>query len=72
MKHLWLIAVAICAIIAGYFLFSKNYDIAFVFGVLGIVAWFINIRQQVKQKLVELDEEDSISNEDSNEEDYRP
>jgi hypothetical protein len=40
MKHLWLIAVAICAIIAGYFLFSKNYDIAFVFGVLGIVAWF--------------------------------
>ena len=58
MKTFWLIAAAICGVLALYFAYRGNYDNAFVAAALGGVAWILNYRTQLKQKLKD-DEEDT-------------
>ena len=40
---------------AGVFLLRGDFDRAFVVAVVGMVAWFINYRMQVKEKLAARD-----------------
>ena len=58
MKTFWLIAAAVCGVLALYFSYRGNYDNAFVAAALGGVAWILNYRTQLKQKLKD-DEEDT-------------
>ena len=58
MKTFWLIAAAVCGVLALYFAYRGNYDNAFVAAALGGVAWILNYRTRLKQKLKD-DEEDT-------------
>ena len=59
MKTFWLIAAAVCGVVALYFAYMGNYDNAFVAAALGGVAWILSYRVQLKQKLKDDDEEGS-------------
>ena len=59
MKTFWLIAAAVCGVVALYFAYRANYDNAFVAAAVGGVAWILSYRVQLKQKLKDNDEEDS-------------
>jgi hypothetical protein len=56
-KVFWLIAAAVCGVVAVFFAFSGNFENAFVAAALGAVAWFLNYRAQLKARID--DEEDS-------------
>jgi hypothetical protein len=58
-KTFWLIAAAVCGVVALYFAYTGNYDNAFVAAAVGGVAWILSYRVQLKQKLEDNDEEDS-------------
>jgi hypothetical protein len=58
-KTFWLIAAAVCGVVALYFVYRGNYDNAFVAAALGGVAWILNYRTQLKQKLNDDEEEES-------------
>lgn len=51
MKTIWLIAAAACGLAALYFAYRGIYDSAFVAAALGGVAWILNYRAQLKEKL---------------------
>jgi hypothetical protein len=57
-KTFWLIAAAVCGVVALYFAYTGNYDNAFVAAAIGGVSWILNYRGRLKQKLND-DEEDS-------------
>ena len=59
MKAFWLIAAAVCGVVALYFALRRNYDNAFLAAALGGVAWILNYRTQLKQKLNDDEEEES-------------
>ncbi|HEX5965816.1 MAG TPA: hypothetical protein VFY51_07780 [Pyrinomonadaceae bacterium] len=58
MKTFWLIAAAVCGVVALYFAYVGNYDNAFVAAALGGVAWILNYRTQLKEKFKDEDEEE--------------
>lgn len=62
MKIFWLIAAAVSGVVALYFAYNENYDSAFVAAALGGIAWILNYRAQLKQKLK--DDEGSRTNND--------
>ena len=59
MKTFWLIAAAVCGVVALYFAYTGNYDNAFVAAAVGGVAWILSYRVQLKEKLKDDEEEDS-------------
>ena len=59
MKTFWLIAAAVCGVVALYLAYTGNYDNAFVAAAIGGVAWILSYRVQLKQKLKDDDDEDS-------------
>ena len=59
MKTFWLIAAAVCGVVALYLAYTGNYDNAFVAAAIGGVAWILSYRVQLKQKLKDNEEEDS-------------
>jgi hypothetical protein len=54
-KLFWLIVAGACVAIAGLFVLLGDFDQAFVVAAVGMVAWFLNYRMQVKDKLATLD-----------------
>ena len=64
MKTFWLIAAAVCGVVALYFAYQGNYDNAFVAAALGGVAWILNYRTQLKQKLNDDEEEGTYTDDD--------
>jgi hypothetical protein len=54
-KLFWLILAGVCVATAGFFLLQGDFDRAFVVAAVGIVAWFLNYRMQVKEQLSALD-----------------
>ena len=50
-KTIWLIAAAVCGVAALFFAYKGNYENAFVAAAIGGVAWILNYRTQLKQKL---------------------
>lgn len=51
MKVLWLIMAAACGIVAVVFVIRDDYEKAFVAAAGGAVCWFLNYRQQLKEKM---------------------
>ena len=72
MKLFWMIVAAVCIVVAAFFLLRRDLNTAFVIAVLGLVAWFLNYRAQMKAIIVaadaegddEADEEESHENSD--------
>ena len=69
MKLLWLIVAGTCVVVAGVLLLRGDFDRAFVVAAAGMVAWFLNYRVQVKEKLAAMDsaQEENIEVNDSDE-----
>jgi hypothetical protein len=65
----WIFAAGICLIFAVVFLARENMSAAFVFATLGVVAWFINVRNQLKRKIIPADDEidEEINHDESDE-----
>ena len=55
MKLFWLMLAGTCVAVAGVFLLRGDFDKAFVVAAVGMVAWFLNYRMQVKEKLAAMD-----------------
>jgi hypothetical protein len=72
-KLFWMIIAAICIVVAAVFLLRRDLNTAFVIAVLGLVAWFLNYRAQMKAIIVaadaeqndQADEADSYENSDN-------
>jgi hypothetical protein len=43
-----MILAGICILVAAFFLLRRNLDAAFVSAAIGLVAWFLNYRAQMK------------------------
>ena len=69
MKLFWLIVAGGCVAVAAVFLLQGDFDRAFVVAAAGMVAWFLNYRMQVKERLaaIDADEEDNLEVNDLNE-----
>jgi hypothetical protein len=50
-KLFWLIVAGGCGAVAAVFLLRGEFDSAFVVAAVGMVAWFLNYRMQVKERL---------------------
>jgi hypothetical protein len=50
-----MIIAAICIVVAAFFLLRSDLNTAFVVAVLGLVAWFLNYRAQMKAIIVAAD-----------------
>ena len=44
-----MIVAAVAIVLAGVFLWRRDFDTAFVVAALGMVAWFLNYRAQMKE-----------------------
>ena len=47
-----MIVAAVAIVMAGVFLWRRDFDTAFVIAALGMVAWFLNYRAQMKEIMV--------------------
>lgn len=64
-----MILAGVCIVVAGFFLLRRDLSTAFVIAVLGLIAWFLNYRAQMKQIIAAADIEDSRANPEENFED---
>ena len=48
-KIFWMIVAAVAIVMAGVFLWRRDFDTAFIVAALGMVAWFLNYRAQMKE-----------------------
>jgi hypothetical protein len=65
-KFVWLTAAAVCIIGAAVFAGRLDFDKAFIVAAVGIVCWFLNYREQMKEVVRAADEknEEEDSTED--------
>jgi len=66
-KKFWIIVAAVLGAAAVFFVFRDDYEKAFVAAAGGAVCWFLNYRQQLKEKMPKEPEED-LEDEESDEE----
>jgi hypothetical protein len=68
-KVFWLTLAGTCVAVAGVFMLRGDFDSAFVVAAVGMVAWFLNYRMQVKERLAAMDsaQEEDIEVNDSDE-----
>jgi hypothetical protein len=67
-----MIVAGVCIVAAAFFLMRRELNTAFVVAVLGVVAWFLNYRAQMKSIILaadtqtngQADEEESYDNSD--------
>jgi len=62
-----MIVAAVAIVMAGVFLWRRDFDTAFVVAALGMVAWFLNYRAQMKEitAAADLKEENNVYEEDA-------
>lgn len=58
MKTFWIIAAALCGVTAIVFAARSEYENAFIAAALGAVAWILNYRTQLREKLGDTDQTD--------------
>ena len=51
-ERTWTIIAGICLIVAAAFLLRDNINVAFVAATLGIVAWFLGLRERLRKGIV--------------------
>ena len=64
-----MILAGVCIVVAGLFLLRRDLSTAFVIAVLGMIAWFLNYRAQMKEIIAAADLEDSRAHQEENFED---
>lgn len=52
----WIYAAGICLVSAAIFLARENLNAAFVAATLGVVAWFLNVRNHLKRNVIPADD----------------
>lgn len=60
MERVWIIIAGLCLIVAVIFMIRGNYDWTFVAATLGVVAWFISLRDRLRKTIVPVDEADEV------------
>ena len=67
MKTFWMIVAGVAILMAGVFLWRRNFDTAFVIAALGMVAWFLNYRAQMKEitAAADLEEKNNLYEEEA-------
>ena len=65
MKTLWIVLAGAGGVIALVFVFSGDYEKAFVAAAAGAVCWILNYRQQLRETI---DSRDEVNQEDEDEE----
>ena len=70
MKIFWMILAGVAIVVAGVFLWRRDFNAAFVSAALGMVAWFLNYRAQMKEivKAANVEEEKKAYEEEEYEE----
>ena len=63
MKTFWLIMAAVGGLLAAFFVFREDFDKAFVAAAGGAVCWFLNYRQQIREKLPKEEEDQELEDE---------
>jgi Na+/proline symporter len=48
-KLFWMATAAVCIVIAAALMWRRDFNTAFVIAIVGIVAWFLNYRIQMKR-----------------------
>jgi len=48
-KLFWMFLAGTAIVVAGFFLWRRDFDKAFVMAALGMVAWLLNYRAQMKE-----------------------
>jgi hypothetical protein len=66
MKLFWMIVAGVCIITAAVFMLRRDFNTAFIIAALGMVAWFLNYRAQMKEVISAAEVEDE-QGEESNE-----
>ena len=56
-----MILAGICILVAAFFLLRRNLDAAFVSAAIGLVAWFLNYRAQMKGIVAAADFQESTN-----------
>jgi hypothetical protein len=64
-----MILSGVCIVAAGVFLLRRDLPTAFVIAALGLVAWFLNYRAQMKEVIAAADLEDSRADQEESFED---
>lgn len=69
-EHVWLVVAAVFMVIAAFaLLWLGSVEVAFVTATIGIVAWFLNLRNRLKKTIPatvdEDDEEDSVERDEN-------
>lgn len=52
MERAWIIVSGLCLIVAAVLLWRANVDWAFVVATLGVVAWFLNLRDRLRKTII--------------------
>ncbi len=69
LKQVWLAVAGLFLLAAIFFLWRGLMDATFVAAALGAVAWFLNVRAQLRRNLPEEEEEAEEDYEDATEDD---
>ena len=69
MKHFWMVLSGAGILIAGIFLWRRELDRAFVVAALGLVAWFLNYRAQMRAITAAADERNETNDRNKVDED---
>jgi uncharacterized membrane protein YedE/YeeE len=48
MKTVWMVIAGLCIAVAAVFMFRGDFSAAFVVAAIGMIAWFLNYRSQMK------------------------
>ena len=51
-ERTWTIIACLCLIVAAAFLLRDNINVAFVAATLGLVAWFLGLRERLRKGIV--------------------
>jgi len=51
MKHFWLSISAVCVVAAGIALWREDVNAAFVIATVGVLAWFLRYRSEIRSEL---------------------
>ena len=70
MRLFWKIITGVCIVAAAILLVFNQLDAAFVVATLGIVAWFLNFRVQMKRIIAESEIEQTRVEESNEDVDY--
>jgi hypothetical protein len=62
-----MIVAGVCIVVAAVFLMRRDLNTAFVIAVLGLVAWFLNYRAQMREIVAAADRERGYDDEDEEE-----